>query len=57
MFALLPIFVGQIASALSLSETDAGLTAAAYFAIYAIVSFSTPFWIRRALSLAIAAPP
>lgn len=47
VFALLPIFVGQIAGKYQLSESDAGLSASAYFAIYALVSLSAPLWIRR----------
>ena len=47
IFALLPIFVGQISERFQLSEADAGLTASAYFVIYAIVSLTAPVWIRR----------
>ena len=46
MFALLPVFVGQLAERYGLSEADAGLTASAYFVIYALVSLSAPLWIR-----------
>ena len=47
VFALLPIFIGQIADRFHLSEADSGVTAAAYFVIYALVSLTTPLWIRR----------
>ncbi len=47
IFALLPIFIGQIADQFQLTEADSGITASAYFVIYAIVSLTTPLWIRR----------
>ena len=47
VFALLPIFIGQIASRHGLPDGDAGLSASAYFAIYALISLSAPTWIRR----------
>ena len=47
VFALLPIFIGQIADKFNLNEADSGVTASAYFVIYALVSLTTPLWIRR----------
>lgn len=47
VFALLPIYIGQIAERFDLDDVQTGLTASSYFLVYALISLSAPFWVRR----------
>ena len=47
VFALLPIFVGQITEQFQLDDAQSGFTASAYFLVYALISLTAPVWVRR----------
>jgi len=47
LFAIMPLIVGDMASRFALSDTQSGLVATAYFVIYALLSLTSPTWVRR----------
>ena len=47
LFSLMPVLIGALADQFDLSDTQSGLIATAYFSSYALVTLTSPAWIRR----------
>jgi len=47
LFSVMPVLIGALADQFGLSDTESGLIATAYFSSYALVTLTSPTWIRR----------